>query len=129
MCQTIHFHSRCCGHHWLQISRPCWPGQGFRTCPTFADGCARDPAPELGVDGLCPACSCPCSCPWMAVPAAATAAAAAYYYNQYPYYGSHGQGCYSYDTHYVRMITDIRDRLRWGEGPFRSDPGLECAVM
>ena len=135
MCQTIHYRSRCCRHHWLQIWMPCGPGQGFYTCGSFNDGCARDPSPECDVDGLCPACafsSSPASrnnnnsrsgsgsgsghnsCTALGFPAAGPPADAVHY---------------DYDRHYVRMVTDIRDRVRWGEGPCRQDPGIECAVM
>ncbi|KAI2614489.1 uncharacterized protein GGS25DRAFT_53286 [Hypoxylon fragiforme] len=34
-----------------------------------------------------------------------------------------------YDMHLVRMIVDIQDRVRWGLGPSRGDPGCECGVM
>lgn len=101
MCTTIHYRSRICGHHWLQIAQPCWPGQGFWTCAAFGDGCARDPAPEVSYAGLCPAC---CG-------------------------GGRGGGPGGYNLHYVRMITEIRERVRCGEGPCKADPGVECAVM
>ncbi|RYP54994.1 hypothetical protein DL768_000310 [Monosporascus sp. mg162] len=115
MCMTTHYISRACGHHWLQIARPCCPGQGFNTCGVFRDGCARDPAPEVAVDWACPACRCAC----------ATAPAF-----PFGYYGPGYRGCScGYDRHYTRMITDIREGLRWGAGPCRSDPGLECVVM
>ncbi|KAI1844406.1 hypothetical protein JX265_010163 [Neoarthrinium moseri] len=57
MCQTHHLRSRNCGHHWLQISRPCYPGWGFNICDTFGDGIARDPSPLLNAEALCPACA------------------------------------------------------------------------
>ncbi|KAI0483018.1 hypothetical protein GGR56DRAFT_670832 [Xylariaceae sp. FL0804] len=34
-----------------------------------------------------------------------------------------------YDANLVRMILNVRNRWRWGVGPSRGDPGLECAVM
>ncbi|XXG94725.1 S-adenosylmethionine-dependent methyltransferase [Hypoxylon texense] len=34
-----------------------------------------------------------------------------------------------YDKNRVRMIMDIRSRWRWGLGPSRGDPGLECCVI
>ncbi|RYP87336.1 hypothetical protein DL769_000540 [Monosporascus sp. CRB-8-3] len=115
MCTTTHYISRACGHHWLQIARPCCPGQGFNTCGVFGDGCARDPAPEVAVDWACPACRCAC----VTAPAF-----------PFAYYGPGYRGCScGYDRHYTRMITDIREGLRWGVGPCRSDPGLECVVM
>ncbi|RYO82627.1 hypothetical protein DL766_002832 [Monosporascus sp. MC13-8B] len=115
MCTTTHYISRACGHHWLQIARPCCPGQGFNTCGVFGDGCARDPAPEVAVDWVCPACRCAC----VAAPAL-----------PFGYYGPGYRVCScGYDRHYTRMIMDIREGLRWGAGPCRSDPGLECVVM
>ncbi|KAI1482770.1 hypothetical protein F4774DRAFT_368943 [Daldinia eschscholtzii] len=56
MCRTMHFRSRCCKHHWLQIWRPCHPGMGFNTCGTFGDGVAREPARIMDAAGMCPAC-------------------------------------------------------------------------
>ncbi|KAI1661484.1 hypothetical protein F4813DRAFT_347747 [Daldinia decipiens] len=56
MCRTIHFRSRCCRHHWLQIWQPCYPGMGFNTCSMFGDGIAREPASIADAAGLCPAC-------------------------------------------------------------------------
>ncbi|KAI0400512.1 hypothetical protein F4802DRAFT_601904 [Xylaria palmicola] len=95
MCLTNHYISRNCGHHWLAIRQPCWPGYGFTYCPVFGDGVARDPSPVFEFLGLCPACATPG------------------FYNQ----------------NLVRMITHIRDRCRWGFGPSRYDPGVECAVI
>ncbi|KAK5632933.1 hypothetical protein RRF57_008647 [Xylaria bambusicola] len=95
MCLTTHYISRNCGHHWLAIRQPCWPGYGFNYCGVFGDGVAREPAPELEVIGLCPACANP--------------------------------GCY--DHNLVRMITNIRSHCRWGIGPSRDDPGVECVIM
>ncbi|ETS88190.1 hypothetical protein PFICI_02018 [Pestalotiopsis fici W106-1] len=57
MCYTIHYVSRNCGHHWLEISQPCWPGQGFNSCDTFGDGIARSPSPLAKTQTACPACS------------------------------------------------------------------------
>lgn len=102
MCLTNHFISRNCGHHWLAIRQPCWPGYGFTYCGTFGDGVAREPSPEFEVAGLCPAC------------AAGTPP---------------GCGYGHYDHNLVRMIVDIRDHCRWGLGPSRDDPGLECVIM
>ncbi|KAI1329576.1 hypothetical protein F5Y16DRAFT_365524 [Xylariaceae sp. FL0255] len=59
MCTTTHFLSRRCGHHWLAIRQPCWPGYGFSYCSTFGDGVAREPAPEVEVVDLCPSCLSP----------------------------------------------------------------------
>ncbi|KAI1300327.1 methyltransferase domain-containing protein [Xylaria venustula] len=59
MCLTTHYISRNCGHHWLAIRQPCWPGYGFNYCGMFGDGVAREPAPELEIVGLCPACATP----------------------------------------------------------------------
>ncbi|KAI1466621.1 uncharacterized protein F4812DRAFT_451592 [Daldinia caldariorum] len=57
MCRTIHFRSRCCRHHWLQIWQPCrYPGNGFSRCESFGDGVAREPARVADAAGLCPAC-------------------------------------------------------------------------
>ncbi|GAW18110.1 hypothetical protein ANO14919_075830 [Xylariales sp. No.14919] len=95
MCLATHYISRNCGHHWLAIRQPCWPGYGFTYCGTFGDGVAREPSPELEIMGLCPACTTP--------------------------------GCY--DPNLVRMVLDIRERCRWGIGPSRHDPGLECVIM
>ncbi|KAI0426652.1 methyltransferase domain-containing protein [Xylaria sp. FL1042] len=39
MCLTTHYISRNCGHHWLAIRYPCWPGNGFNYCGVFGDGC------------------------------------------------------------------------------------------
>ncbi|KAI1356984.1 hypothetical protein F5Y01DRAFT_309525 [Xylaria sp. FL0043] len=50
---------RNCGHHWLAIRHPCWPGNGFNHCGVFGDGVAREPAPEVEAVGLCPACATP----------------------------------------------------------------------
>ncbi|KAI0817923.1 hypothetical protein GGR55DRAFT_673752 [Xylaria sp. FL0064] len=50
---------RNCGHHWLAIRHPCWPGNGFNHCGVFRDGVAREPAPEVEAVGLCPACATP----------------------------------------------------------------------
>ncbi|KAI0596979.1 hypothetical protein F4775DRAFT_593712 [Biscogniauxia sp. FL1348] len=103
MCKTAHFRSRSCGHHWLQIAQPCGPGRGFSTCATFrGDGVAREPAAECRVGAPCPACS---SC----------------------YYSATGGGMY--DRNSVRMVTDMRRRWRWGLGPSKRDPGVECVVM
>ncbi|KAI1128891.1 methyltransferase domain-containing protein [Nemania abortiva] len=57
MCLTTHYISRNCGHHWLAIRQPCWPGYGFNYCGAFGDGVAREPSPELEILGLCPACA------------------------------------------------------------------------
>ncbi|KAI1383272.1 uncharacterized protein F4822DRAFT_434391 [Hypoxylon trugodes] len=57
MCNYLHFRSRACRHHWLQIYQPCWPGQGFNTCNTFGDGVARQPGELIDAVGPCPACS------------------------------------------------------------------------
>ena len=95
MCTTTHFRSRRCGHHWLQITTPCFPGLGFNHCYKFRDGVARSPAPFVSIDVVCPAC-------W--VPDA-------------------------YDKNRIRMVEDIRDTWRWGLGPSRGDPGLDCQVM
>lgn len=95
MCLTTHYISRICGHHWLAIRQPCWPGYGFTYCSVFGDGVAREPSPEFEVMGLCPACTTP----------------------------GH------YDRNLVRMIMSIEDRCRWGLGPSRDDPGVECVVM
>jgi hypothetical protein len=59
MCYTVHYISRNCGHHWLAIQQPCWPGYGFNFCGVFGDGVARDPSPEFEVPGSCPACTPP----------------------------------------------------------------------
>ncbi|KAI1083177.1 methyltransferase domain-containing protein [Whalleya microplaca] len=59
MCVTVHFRSRNCRHHWLQIHQPCGPGQGFNYCDVFGDGIARDPMEVYPVIGLCPACQYP----------------------------------------------------------------------
>ncbi|KAI1428327.1 methyltransferase domain-containing protein [Xylaria sp. FL1777] len=59
MCLTTHYISRHCGHHWLAIRQPCWPGFGFNYCGMFGDGVARAPSPELEIVGLCPACANP----------------------------------------------------------------------
>ncbi|KAI1808345.1 methyltransferase domain-containing protein [Daldinia bambusicola] len=57
MCRTIHFRSRCCRHHWLQIWQPCgYAGNGFSRCGSFGDGVAREPARVADAAGLCPAC-------------------------------------------------------------------------
>ncbi|KAI8965905.1 hypothetical protein F5Y11DRAFT_233503 [Daldinia sp. FL1419] len=37
--------------------------------------------------------------------------------------------CGCYDKNQIRMILNIKDRWRWGFGPSKCDPGLECAVM
>ncbi|KAI0009787.1 methyltransferase domain-containing protein [Xylariaceae sp. FL0662B] len=34
-----------------------------------------------------------------------------------------------YDKNQVRMVMDIKDRWRWGFGPSKGDPGLECVVI
>ncbi|KAI0396096.1 hypothetical protein F5Y17DRAFT_456417 [Xylariaceae sp. FL0594] len=107
MCYTIHYTSRDCGHHWLAIQQPCWPGYGFNHCPTFGDGVAREPSPEYEVPGRCPACS------------SSSSSTRGHGY---------GYGC-GYDANLVRMIVDVRDRCRLGVGPSRGDPGFECAVM
>ncbi|KAI0864213.1 hypothetical protein F4860DRAFT_511069 [Xylaria cubensis] len=93
MCLTNHYISRNCGHHWLAIRQPCWPGYGFTYCGVFGDGVAREPSPEFEIMGLCPACATP-----------------GYY-----------------DRNLVRMVTNVRERCRWGIGPSRRDPGVECA--
>ncbi|KAI0443637.1 methyltransferase domain-containing protein [Xylaria telfairii] len=59
MCLTTHYISRNCGHHWLAIRQPCWPGYGFTYCGVFGDGVAREPSPEFEIMGLCPACTTP----------------------------------------------------------------------
>ncbi|KAI0548975.1 DNA topoisomerase [Xylaria curta] len=92
MCLTNHYISRNCGHHWLAIRQPCWPGYGFTYCGVFGDGVAREPSPEFEIIGLCPACATP-----------------GYY-----------------DRNLVRMVTNVRERCRWGMGPSRRDPGVEC---
>ena len=149
MCLTVHYRSRCCGHHWLQIWAPCGPGRGFYTCGDFADGCAREAAPECAVASLCPACAlssrpCPCngngngafgpnptpnpnpnnSNSLVSLPSTA-ASGYGYVCNAC---GGFSYG-YDYDRQYVRMVTDIRERVRWGEGPCRRDPGIDCVVM
>ncbi|KAI0456560.1 methyltransferase domain-containing protein [Xylaria acuta] len=91
MCLTTHYISRNCGHHWLAIRQPCWPGYGFTYCGVFRDGVAREPSPEFEIMGLCPACAAP-----------------GYY-----------------DRNLVRMVTNVRERCRWGIGPSRGDPGVE----
>ncbi|KAI1501690.1 hypothetical protein F5X99DRAFT_408709 [Biscogniauxia marginata] len=100
MCHVAHFRSRNCGHHWLTIAQPCAPGRGFDTCPTFRDGVAREPAPEIAVSGPCPACCC-CGA---------------------------GAGAV-YDRNAVRMVTEIKRRWRWGLGPSKGDFGVDCGVM
>ncbi|RYC57733.1 hypothetical protein CHU98_g8485 [Xylaria longipes] len=80
---------RNCGHHWLAIRQPCWPGYGFTYCGVFGDGVAREPSPEFEIMGLCPACATP-----------------GYY-----------------DRNLVRMVTNVRERCRWGIGPFEGRPG------
>ncbi|ORY66454.1 uncharacterized protein BCR38DRAFT_340131 [Pseudomassariella vexata] len=95
MCLTTHHRSRNCGHHWLQIARPCYPEMGFNTCDTFGNGVAREPSDEFVWEGMCPACAHP------------------------------GM----YDKNYVRMIIDIKNKWRWGLGPCKDDPGVECVVM
>ncbi|KAI1143501.1 hypothetical protein F5Y05DRAFT_155501 [Hypoxylon sp. FL0543] len=59
MCRTAHFRSRCCRHHWLHIAKPCWPGNGFNTCPKFGSGVAAKPTRIITMDGLCPTCLMP----------------------------------------------------------------------
>ncbi|KAJ1331205.1 hypothetical protein MN608_04663 [Microdochium nivale] len=95
MCTTIHYRSRNCGHHWLQIYQQCGPGMGFTHCPRFGDGVAREPSPVVRSDGLCPACVLPGG----------------------------------YDRNAARMVLDIQSRWRWGFGPGREDPGVECRLM
>lgn len=95
MCLTTHYTSRSCGHHWLAIRQPCWPGYGFSYCAAFVDGVAREPSPEFEILGLCPACAAPAH----------------------------------YDRNLVRMIVGVHDHCRWGMGPSRGDPGVECVVM
>ncbi|KAK8056365.1 hypothetical protein PG993_001592 [Apiospora rasikravindrae] len=56
MCETTHFRSRDCGHHWLQIAAACYPGLGFNSCDTFGAGRVREESPVVAVDTLCPAC-------------------------------------------------------------------------
>ncbi|KAL7629272.1 hypothetical protein AAE478_000792 [Parahypoxylon ruwenzoriense] len=112
MCTTTHFRSRNCGHHWLQIRQPCWPGQGFNTCLVFGDGVARDPSDTITASAPCPGC----------LEETARGAPGGLYYYAYAY-------AYAYDRNQVRMICDIKDRWRWGLGPSKQDPGVECAVM
>ncbi|KAH7034989.1 uncharacterized protein B0I36DRAFT_86475 [Microdochium trichocladiopsis] len=95
MCTTIHYRSRSCGHHWLQVQQACGPGMGFTYCARFGDGVAREPSPLVRTDSACPSCVLP----------------------------------NTYDRNRARMIVDIRGRWRWGFGPGRGDPGVECAVM
>ncbi|KAI1177534.1 hypothetical protein F4777DRAFT_541289, partial [Nemania sp. FL0916] len=33
-----------------------------------------------------------------------------------------------YDRNLIRMVTGIRERCRWGAGPSRDDPGVECVM-
>ncbi|KAI0021522.1 hypothetical protein F4780DRAFT_778561 [Xylariomycetidae sp. FL0641] len=113
MCITTHYRSLSCGHHWLAIRTPCWPGCGFSVCPTFVDGRARDPADECAVTTICPACM--TNYHGTSTTSVSTC------------YGGYGYG--GYDRNRVRMIVNIRDRCRWGVGPSKGDPGVECAVM
>ncbi|KAI1345216.1 hypothetical protein F5Y15DRAFT_20973 [Xylariaceae sp. FL0016] len=59
MCTVTHYASRLCGHHWLTIRTPCFPGYGFRWCDTFRNGAARHPEDEWHVASACPACTMP----------------------------------------------------------------------
>ncbi|KAI1382253.1 hypothetical protein F4677DRAFT_440053 [Hypoxylon crocopeplum] len=34
-----------------------------------------------------------------------------------------------YDKNLIRMVMDMKRRWRWGLGPSKCDPGIECAVM
>ncbi|KAI4601613.1 hypothetical protein KJ359_011744 [Pestalotiopsis sp. 9143b] len=99
MCYTVHYLSRNCGHHWLEITRPCWPGQGFNTCETFGDGIARSPSPLAKTRTVCPACS------------------------------SAGVGASSYDKHRYRMILDVKSKYKVGEGPCKHEAGCECVIL
>lgn len=107
MCYTVHYRSRSCGHHWLQIAQPCAPGSGFRACDTFGDGVAREPSPLVSVGAPCPACCCD----------GTTTTAAT------------GVPAPAYDRNLVRMVMDVRDRWRWGRGPCKHDAGLECVIL
>ncbi|OTB08773.1 hypothetical protein M426DRAFT_316797 [Hypoxylon sp. CI-4A] len=43
----------------MQVRKPCFPGEGFNTCPQVGDGIARKASDIYYIDGLCPACSAP----------------------------------------------------------------------
>ncbi|KAI1433028.1 hypothetical protein GGR50DRAFT_696492 [Xylaria sp. CBS 124048] len=59
MCSTKHFIGHACGHQWLAIHEPCWPGYGFNYCRTFGNGTARPPSPVTVTPGFCPDCQAP----------------------------------------------------------------------
>ncbi|CAJ2502005.1 Uu.00g048580.m01.CDS01 [Anthostomella pinea] len=131
MCTTDHYRSRACGHHWLAIARPCYPGSGFRFCRTFGDGHAREPSNSsdghpFRVDGLCPACD---ERELRRGPGRFVGGGG-YGYGYGGFVGGYGGGGYGYgyggyDRNLVRMVVDIRDRRRWGTGPNTSHVAYE----
>lgn len=140
MCKTAFFTHPFCGCRWLQVMRPCGPGMGLSTCPFLLSSAFEDRAsPPPPVYGLKESTIKrikkdfektrsknntsifspfafeqidPDLAMWSNIPCP-----------------KHNLGCY--DLNYTRMVVDVKNGVRWGLGPNKTDPGIEfqCSVM
>ncbi|KAK0612978.1 hypothetical protein B0T17DRAFT_620348 [Bombardia bombarda] len=57
MCRVEFYKDPYCGHRWARVTRPCYPGYGFTTCPSFFNGSSKSaPRCFVAVQEPCPKC-------------------------------------------------------------------------
>ncbi|EPE06731.1 hypothetical protein F503_03158 [Ophiostoma piceae UAMH 11346] len=137
MCETAFFTHPLCGCRWLQVMQPCGPGMGLSTCPFLLSSSstgasmASPPPPAYGLkrgtikkikkdfekaksknnhsifspyafEQVDPALTM-----WSRIPCPK-------------------HNMVWYDRNYTRMVVDTKNGVRWGLGPNKTDPGIEC---
>ncbi|TPX15608.1 uncharacterized protein E0L32_004306 [Thyridium curvatum] len=154
MCRTAYYRHQDCGCRWMRITRPCGPGQGFRTCPMFFNNndttstttthaCNSTPIAGAGPTSQALVLYRPRNAE--PGPQMVTSHTVVVRENndsaratlQPPMYRARETACPVhdllgfYDRNQVRMVVRLRNGLRWGTGPNREDYGVEfwCCVI
>ena len=122
MCETAFFTHPFCGCRWLQVMQPCGPGMGLSTCPFLLSSSsarasrAAPPPPAYGLkQGTIKKIkkinnskhADPALAVWSRIPCPR-------------------HNMVWYDRNYMRMVVDVKNGVRWGLGPSKTDPGVEC---
>ncbi|OAA56606.1 hypothetical protein SPI_07613 [Niveomyces insectorum RCEF 264] len=132
MCKTAFYVHPVCCCRWLAVVRPCAPGMGFSTCSTFRTGKAQPAPPTYRAVGTAAGTTAVSGTTkklskrhhGVAATATTGAAAAAAPAVILPCPAHDLRGCY--DRNSIRQIVDVKNGLRWGTGPDRTDCGVEC---
>lgn len=128
MCKTAYYTDPSCGCRWLRVVRPCAPGMGFSTCPRFFDGVAKPQPPCFrAVPGSSFSPSSSSSSSRSGGAGAGAGAGRRNGSGKCPVHDLRG----AYDRNEVRRVLDVRNGMRWGQGPNKDDVGVEfgCVVM